>query len=90
MAADLFAGSQRLQMTESIELTIQSLQAYAPDHDHWGMAWSGGKDSSATVTLICWLIDTGRIPAPRSFTVFYADTPLPAYFSDGTIQHLLV
>ncbi|EME71422.1 phosphoadenosine phosphosulfate reductase [Paramagnetospirillum caucaseum] len=73
-APDLFAGSQRLQMTESIELTVQSMQAYAHDHDHWGMAWSGGKDSSATVTLICWLIDTGRIPAPRSFTVFYADT----------------
>lgn len=74
MAVDLFAGSQRLQMTESIGLTVQSLQAYAPDHDHWGMAWSGGKDSSAALTLLCWLIDTSRIPAPRSLTVFYADT----------------
>jgi DNA sulfur modification protein DndC len=72
---DIFAaGAQRLQMTESIELTIQSLQAYGADHDHWGIAWSGGKDSSATLTLILWLIDTGRIKAPKTLTVFYADT----------------
>lgn len=72
---DIFAaGAQRLQMTESIELSIQSLQAYGADHPHWGIAWSGGKDSSATLTLIIWLIDTGRIKAPKTLTVFYADT----------------
>lgn len=69
-----FDGGQRLQMTESIELTIQSLQAYGPTHPDWGIAWSGGKDSSATLTMICWLIDSGKIAAPRSLTVFYADT----------------
>ena len=69
-----FDGGQRLQMTESIELTVQSLQAYGPDHQHWGIAWSGGKDSSATLTMICWLIDSGRVQAPRTLTVFYADT----------------
>lgn len=72
---DIFStGAQRLQMTESIELTIQSLQAYGADHDHWGIAWSGGKDSSATLTLVIWLIDTGRIKPPKTLTVFYADT----------------
>lgn len=60
-------------MTDSIELTIQSLLAYCADHDHWGIAWSGGKDSSATLTLIIWLLDTGKIPRPKSLTVFYAD-----------------
>jgi DNA sulfur modification protein DndC len=70
----LAVGAQRLQMTESIELTIQSMQAYGPDHDHWGIAWSGGKDSSATLTIICWLIDTGKIRRPKTLTVFYADT----------------
>lgn len=69
-----FDGAQRLQMSESIELTIQSLQAYGPDHPHWGVAWSGGKDSSATLSMLCWLIDAGKIAAPRSLTVFYADT----------------
>jgi DNA sulfur modification protein DndC len=72
---DIFgAGARRLQMTESIELTIQSLQAYGADHDHWGIAWSGGKDSSATLTLIIYLLDTGKIARPKSLTVFYADT----------------
>lgn len=73
-AIDLFAGGRRLQMNESIELTIQSMQAWGPEHEHWGMAWSGGKDSSATMTLIVYLIDAGLIRAPRSLTVFYADT----------------
>ncbi|MBT2299240.1 phosphoadenosine phosphosulfate reductase family protein [Variovorax paradoxus] len=69
-----FDGGKRLQMTESIELAIQSLQAYGPDHPHWGIAWSGGKDSSATLTMVIWLIDSGRIKAPKTLTVFYADT----------------
>jgi DNA sulfur modification protein DndC len=42
-----FDGGRRLQMTEAIELTVQSLNAYGPDHLDWGMAWSGGKDSAA-------------------------------------------
>lgn len=70
----LFDRAQRLQMTESIELTIQSMQAYGPDHPHWGLAWSGGKDSSATLTMLIWLIESGKISAPKSLTVFYADT----------------
>ncbi|TJZ73781.1 phosphoadenosine phosphosulfate reductase domain-containing protein [Chitiniphilus eburneus] len=69
-----FEGGQRLQMTESIELTIQSLQAYGDGHPHWGIAWSGGKDSSATLTLLIHLMETGRIQRPKTLTVFYADT----------------
>jgi DNA sulfur modification protein DndC len=70
----LFESGARLQMTESIELTIQSLQAHGADHDHWVIAWSGGKDSSATLTLIVWLITSGKIKAPKRLTVLYADT----------------
>lgn len=70
----LFEAGARLQMTESIELTIQSLKAYGPEHEHWVIAWSGGKDSTATLTLIVWLIVTGKIPAPKRLTVLYADT----------------
>lgn len=72
---DIFAaGAKRLQMTDSIEMTVQSLLAYGASHDHWGIAWSGGKDSSATLTIVMWLLDTGRIPRPKTLTVFYADT----------------
>lgn len=70
----LFESGARLQMTESIELTIQSLQAHGQDHDHWVIAWSGGKDSSATLTLIVWLIASGMVKAPKRLTVLYADT----------------
>ncbi len=70
----IFAGSRRLQMTDSIDLTVQSMNAHAAHHDHWCIAWSGGKDSSATLTLICWLLDAGKIKKPKSLTVFYADT----------------
>ena len=70
----IFGGSARMQMTESIELTILSLKAHGAQHAHWGIAWSGGKDSTATLTLIVYLITSGQIPAPKSLTVFYADT----------------
>lgn len=70
----LFQGDKRLVYDEAIELTLQSMQAYGPAHEHWGIAWSGGKDSSATLTLIIHLIQIGQLAAPKSLTVFYADT----------------
>jgi len=69
-----FDGSARMQMTESIDLTIQSLNAHGPEHDHWGVAWSGGKDSSATLTVLMHLLDTGAVKRPKTLSVFYADT----------------
>ncbi len=74
MQPTLFEGSKRLVYDEALELTLQSMQAYGPAHEHWGIAWSGGKDSSATLTLIVHLIDVGRLAPPKSLTVFYADT----------------
>lgn len=70
----LFSGDKRLAYDDAIELTLQSLQAYGPQHDHWAIAWSGGKDSTALLTLIVHLIEVGRIAAPKTLTIFYADT----------------
>ncbi len=64
----------RLTLERSIELTIQSLNAYGERYKHWSVSYSGGKDSSATVTLVAHLIESGRIPKPESLTVLYADT----------------
>ncbi|WP_244742059.1 phosphoadenosine phosphosulfate reductase domain-containing protein [Mesorhizobium sp. L-8-10] len=50
------------------------MQAYGPQHDVWAFAWSGGKDSTATLTLIIHLIRVGRLAAPKLILVFYADT----------------
>lgn len=66
--------NERLTLERSIALTIESLRAYGPAYRHWAIAYSGGKDSTATVTLVTHLILTGQIPAPESLTVLYADT----------------
>jgi len=71
--ASLFDG-QRMTLEDSIELTVQSLAAYGRDYRHWAIAFSGGKDSTATVTLVTHLIESGRVAAPESLTVLYADT----------------
>jgi DNA sulfur modification protein DndC len=64
----------RLSVADSLDLTAQSLIAYGSNHRHWAMAYSGGKDSSALVTAVLYLIAQGRVPAPKSLTVLYADT----------------
>jgi DNA sulfur modification protein DndC len=74
MQPTLFEGATRLAYDDAVQFTIASMLAYGPQHDHWAIAWSGGKDSTATLTLIVHLIESGRIPAPKSLRVFYADT----------------
>jgi DNA sulfur modification protein DndC len=65
---------ERLTLSKSIALSIESLCHYGSLYKHWAIAFSGGKDSSATVTLIAHLIETGQIPRPESLTILYADT----------------
>lgn len=89
MKQDTLFGSRRLQMTESIQLTIDSLNAYGPTHKHWAIAWSGGKDSSTLVTLVVYLIETGKVARPETLTVLYADTRmelLPLSFAAQEIR----
>lgn len=73
-APDLFGGSTRMLSDEAIQLTLDSLLAYTPFHEVWAVAWSGGKDSTAVVTLLVNLIEEGRLPKPKRLYVFYADT----------------
>lgn len=71
----LFDGA-RMTLSQAVNLSLESLRTYGEWYDHWAIAYSGGKDSSATVTFVLWAIQTGRIPAPQSLTVLYADTRL--------------
>ena len=71
--ATLFEDAKQT-VTEAIDLTAASLLAYGPSHKHWAIAWSGGKDSSALLTLVLHLIESGRVPRPSTLTVLYADT----------------
>lgn len=71
---DLFSGGARMISEEAVDLTVESLNAYGALHDHWACAWSGGKDSTATATLLVRLIEEGRVRQPKSLTFYYADT----------------
>lgn len=66
--------AERLTMSRAISLTAESLQTYGQHYKHWSIGFSGGKDSTATVTLVMHLIETGQIPKPESLTILYADT----------------
>jgi DNA sulfur modification protein DndC len=86
--ASIFDG-QRLQMSDSIRMTIESLTEYGQRYQHWAIAWSGGKDSSTLVTLVIWLVLTGQVSRPRTITVCYADTRLellPLAFAAAAIR----
>ena len=67
-------GIEKISVGDCVGMTINSLKAHALGHSHWVIAWSGGKDSTATMTLVISLILSGQIPAPKSLTVMYADT----------------
>jgi DNA sulfur modification protein DndC len=70
-------------LPDALELTAQSLNAYGALYDHWAIAFSGGKDSSAVVSAVVHLIESGRVKAPKSITVLMSDTrmELPPLFS---------
>lgn len=78
----LFDGA-RMLLPDAFDLTCQSLTAYGSAYDHWAIAFSGGKDSSATVTATVQAIKLGRVKAPKTLTVLMSDTrmELPPLFS---------
>lgn len=69
----LFEGA-RNNMRDSIRLALESLEAYGATSDHWCIAWSGGKDSTAVLTFVVWALLARKIKAPARLTVLYADT----------------
>jgi hypothetical protein len=58
---NLFAAGARMVHEEAVDLTLASLRAYWDRHSHIAIAWSGGKDSTATLTLLVHLIETGEL-----------------------------
>jgi len=77
-----FWEADRITLEDSLELTAQSLNAYGAQYDHWAIAFSGGKDSAATVAAVIYLILTGRVKRPKTLTVLMSDTrmELPPLF----------
>lgn len=71
-----FWDGQRMNMHDAIELSLKSLRTYIPHHQHLVVMFSGGKDSTATLTFVLWAIFTKKVPVPSSITVVLADTRL--------------
>lgn len=69
----LFEGS-RTTLEDSLDLTAQSLNIFGGKYRHWAIAYSGGKDSSALLTVVLWLIEQKRIKSPETLTILYGDT----------------
>lgn len=66
--------SDRMGFDDALALTAQSLNAYGLRYQHWAIAYSGGKDSSATLTVILHLIAAGLVARPMTLTILYSDT----------------
>ena len=64
----------RSSLDDSIEMSIASLNAYGQRYKHWAIAYSGGKDSTATVTFVAFCLRNKLVTAPESLIVLYADT----------------
>jgi DNA sulfur modification protein DndC len=72
---ELFQGSQ-MSRTEAVELTEMYLKDYFDRYSHIAIAFSGGKDSTALVSVVINAIESGTIRRPKNLTVIYADTRL--------------
>jgi DNA sulfur modification protein DndC len=81
--------SGRKTLEDSIELTATSLKAYATAYDHWAVAYSGGKDSSALLAVVIHLIETGRVPRPKTLTVLRSDTRMELPPLDLTARKIM-
>jgi DNA sulfur modification protein DndC len=66
----------RMSLRDAIDYTALSFAAYAENHRHWSVAFSGGKDSSATLAITLYLIEQRLVKPPETLTVIYADTGL--------------
>lgn len=84
----LFEGA-RTTLQDSTRITAESLNTFAQFYRHWAIAYSGGKDSSALLTVVLHLIATGQVKRPETLTVLYSDTrqEIPP-LHDGAMQTL--
>lgn len=81
-----FFDDQRSSLEQSIELTAQSLTAYGESYKRWAIAFSGGKDSSAVVSVVLHLIEAGRVPKPETLTILYGSQWCSKYSEKSSQQ----
>lgn len=66
--------SNGMTLKESKALALEGLREKRRHYDHWRIAYSGGKDSHALLSLVVDFIQSGLLTAPETLEVFYADT----------------
>lgn len=81
--------AMRLSLKDAINLSIQSLQAYGSDRSTWVVGFSGGKDSTATITFIDWAIKAGQVKRPSNLIAIYADTLMELPSLESNAHELL-
>lgn len=85
-----FWDSPQEQYDENVEITLLSLRAYAQGKK-LAVTYSGGKDSSATLSLIIWAIESGQLQVD-DLIILYADTGLElpplAVTAEATLSEL--
>lgn len=81
--------AMRLSLKDAIALSIQSLQAYGNDRSTWVVGFSGGKDSTATITFIDWAIKTGQVQRPANLIAIYCDTAMELPSLESNAHQLL-
>ena len=84
----LFGGS-RTTLEDSLELTAQSLNGFGNAYNHWAIAFSGGKDSSALLAATIYLIESGRVKKPETLTVLRSDTRMELPPLDLTARKIM-
>jgi DNA sulfur modification protein DndC len=77
-------GAARISFDECVNMTIDSIKKVEGLYKYWAIAWSGGKDSTALITVIITLINSGQIKQPEKMKIFLADTRMelvPLWYS---------
>ncbi len=67
-------SDRALTWQEQLQITKDSLNSYGKDYDRWLFCFSGGKDSTATVTIADHLFNTGEVKKPKELHCIYVDT----------------
>lgn len=57
-----------------LNMTVAELQRLRKLHEHWAVAWSGGKDSTCLATVVGYAIEEGLIERPRTLQLIRSDT----------------
>jgi DNA sulfur modification protein DndC len=84
-----FFDDQRMTLEGALDVTAQSLNAYGSNYDHWALAFSGGKDSSAALAAVIHLIRQGLVTPPKTLTVLRSDTRMELPPLDLTARQIM-